>query len=1085
MNLARTFFLRSLRFHLRSHIGTMLGVAVATAVLVGALAVGDSMRESLRDLNLQRIGQTDFALAGKDRLFRAELARDLSDPQTTAASVLFLPGTASNPDASARANHVQILGVDEHFWSLAPSPSNLKIDGVMVNSALAEQLRIKAGDSIVLRIHKPSLVSGEAPISPREQTSVSLRVPVAGVVRGDHFGSFSLQATQTTPLNAYVPIATLQAALEEPGKANLLLIHAPKENVTNLTSRLQNTWRLADAELSTRDVPDGAELRSDRVFLDPPVVETVLKTVTNAHLVSTYFVNELRAGTNSTPYSMVAGIGEPIVSGDMRDDEIIINQWLADDLQAKVGDDLQLTYLVLGDAQHLDVKQNRFKIRQIVPLEGRAADKTLMPDFPGIAKAEKTENWDAGFAIDMKKIRPKDEEYWKQFRGTPKAFVTLNAAKKMWGNRFGDYTAIRFSTNDVAAVSTAITQKLQPSTLGFAFQPLRQRALNAAAQSEDFGQLFLAFSFFLIVAALILMALLFQFGLEQRATETGTLLAIGWRAPLVRQFILVEGVVVAIVGAVIGVIGGLLYANGILYGLKTIWHGAVGTSALEFHVSPLTILIGLFASVLLALLVIWFVLKRQSKRPARELLERGSENELAITDKKRSWSKWIALGSLIAAVALIGMALAQKQSASAETFFGSGALLLICGLAAVTVWLRRLSAFAHTTVLDARSLAIRSCARRRKRSLATIALLACGTFLIVAVEANKLSATAETERSSGTGGFALVGESSLPVVQDLNRKAGREFFGLDEAQLHDVSVLQLRVRDGDDASCLNLNHPQSPRILGVSSKTLEQLHAFTFTKALKGSQPGWALLRENNDAVPAVADESSLEWSLHKAVGDVLDYTDQRGRPFKIRIVGAIANSILQGNLIIDESEFIKHFPDESGYRMFLIDTPSNQVSTVAATLSRGLEDRGLEVTQATQRLDAYNAVQNTYLNTFQILGGLGLLLGTLGLGVVVLRNVLERRAELALFTAVGLRARVLRKLIVMEHGALLLAGLLIGIVAALVAIVPALRGPLQQVNYRGLSITLAVICVSGLIWTWVAARIALRGELLKALRNE
>jgi ABC-type antimicrobial peptide transport system permease subunit len=149
------------------------------------------------------------------------------------------------------------------------------------------------------------------------------------------------------------------------------------------------------------------------------------------------------------------------------------------------------------------------------------------------------------------------------------------------------------------------------------------------------------------------------------------------------------------------------------------------------------------------------------------------------------------------------------------------------------------------------------------------------------------------------------------------------------------------------------------------------------------------------------------------------------------------------------------------------------------------LEDRGLEVTSVTKRLDAFNTVQNTYLNTFQILGGLGLLLGTVGLGVVVLRNVLERRAELALFTAVGLRARVVRKLIVMEHGALLLAGLLIGIIAALVAIVPALRGPVQQINYKELSITLALVCVSGLIWTWIAARIALRGELLKALRNE
>jgi putative ABC transport system permease protein len=1012
------------------------------------------------------------------------LARDISDAQTKAAAVLFLPGTASNPDASARANHVQIIGVDERFWSFALTPSNLKIDGVFLNAALAEQLHIKAGDSIVLRVHKPSLVSGEAPISPRDQTSISLRVPVAGIVRGDRFGAFSLQSSQTTPLNAYVPIATLQAALEEPGKANLLLLHAPSSNVSALTSRLQNIWRLADADISTRDVPGGAELHTDRVFIDPPVVETVLKTVTNAQLISTYFVNELRAGTNVTPYSMVAGIGEPLVPREMPDTEIVINQWLADDLQAKVGDQIQLTYLVLTDSQKLEEKHNQFKIRQVIPLEGTAADKTLMPDFPGIAKAEKTENWDAGFAIDMKKIRPKDEEYWKSFRGTPKAFVTLKAAQKMWGNRFGDFTAIRFPSNEVSKVSAAVTQNLQPPALGLAFEPIRERALNAASQSEDFGQLFLAFSFFLIVAALILMALLFQFGLEQRATETGTLLAIGWRAPVVRRYVLVEGLIVAITGAILGVIGGLLYANAILYALKTIWRGAVGTSALQFHVSVLTILIGLIASALLSLAVLWFVLKRQSKRPARELLERGSENELAVVEKKRSWSKPIAIISAIAALGLIGSALAQKQSAAAETFFGSGALLLIAGLAAIMVWLRKLGTTAHPTI-SASSLAVRSCARRRKRSLATIALLACGTFLIVAVEANKLSANSETTRSSGSGGFALIGESSLPIVQDLNTKPGREFFGLDENEMRDVSILPLRVRDGDDASCLNLNHPQSPRILGVESKTLEQLHAFTFTKAPKGAQPSWALLRAQDDAVPAVADENSLQWSMHKSVGDTLDYSDQRGRPFKIRIVGAIANSILQGNLIIDESEFIKHFPNESGYRMFLIDAPSNQTTNVAAALSRGLADRGLEVTSAAQRLDAFNAVQNTYLNTFQILGGLGLLLGTAGLGVVVLRNVLERRAELALFKAVGLRARVLRKIIVIEHGALLLAGLLIGIVAALVAIVPALRGPLQQVNYRGLSITLALVCASGLICTWVAARIALRGELLKALRNE
>ena len=85
-----------------------------------------------------------------------------------------------------------------------------------------------------------------------------------------------------------------------------------------------------------------------------------------------------------------------------------------------------------------------------------------------------------------------------------------------------------------------------------------------------------------------------------------------------------------------------------------------------------------------------------------------------------------------------------------------------------------------------------------------------------------------------------------------------------------------------------------------------------------------------------------------------------------------------------------------------------------------------MELTPAAQRLNEFNAVQNTYLGTFQILGGLGLLLGSAGLGVVVLRNVLERRGELGLLVAVGFRRRLLHRLVLSEHGALLGAGLVL-----------------------------------------------------------
>ena len=237
--------------------------------------------------------------------------------------------------------------------------------------------------------------------------------------------------------------------------------------------------------------------------------------------------------------------------------------------------------------------------------------------------------------------------------------------------------------------------------------------------------------------------------------------------------------------------------------------------------------------------------------------------------------------------------------------------------------------------------------------------------------------------------------------------------------------------------------------------------------------------------VPAIGDANSIEWALGRSVGDTLEYTDEYGRAFKVRLVGAVANSILQGSLIIDEAQFVKHFPSQSGYRMFLLDAPTNSLSRVSAALARGLQDVGLELAPAAQRLEAFNAVQNTYLGTFQILGGLGLLLGSAGLGVVVLRNVWERRGELGLFVAVGFRRRTLQRMVLVEHAALLGLGLSLGICAAAVAVLPALLSPGRQLPYGSLSLTLVAVALNGAVWTWLATRFALRGNLLAALRNE
>jgi hypothetical protein len=128
------------------------------------------------------------------------------------------------------------------------------------------------------------------------------------------------------------------------------------------------------------------------------------------------------------------------------------------------------------------------------------------------------------------------------------------------------------------------------------------------------------------------------------------------------------------------------------------------------------------------------------------------------------------------------------------------------------------------------------------------------------------------------------------------------------------------------------------------------------------------------------------------------------GRPLRLRLVAALSDSVFQGELIMSDGNFRRLFPGQDGYRVFLVNAPPEKVAATAREIEDRMSDVGAEVTSTAARLAEFHRVENTYLSTFQTLGGLGLLLGTVGLATVVLRNALERRRELALLGAVGYR---------------------------------------------------------------------------------
>ncbi len=1066
----------SLRHYWRTNAGVLLGAAVASAILIGALVVGDSVRHRVAALALSRVGQTSVALHTPGRLFRAALADELQLDESV-APVLMLAGNAKHPDRGARANGVQVLGVDERFWQLAPRPAAVGVpaDGVVINGVLAEQLGAHVGDTVLLRIDKPSALPRDAALATTDDATVAVRVRVSRIIGDARFGRFGMSPTQRPPYNAYLPIEALGELVDAPSRANTLLAgggEASKMTIDTANAAVAEHWRLADAELQMRPAPNGTtELRSSRVFIDPAVADAVRD---RAEGVVTYFVNTLQHGERATPYSMVAATdGDPMPEG-APDDAIIITDWLADDLQVKVGGRVTLRYWVLGPMRQLVERSAEFEVVAIVPQRDA---RHLMPDLPGLHDAGHCRDWRPGFGIDHDRIRDKDEAYWNDYRGSPKAYIKLAKGRELWANRFGAETSFFFDRADVRG--SEILAGVDPAALGLAFQPLRAQALQATKRgtASYFGYLFIGFSFFLIVAALLLTAMLFVFNVEQRAGQVGTLLALGFTPRRVRRLLLGEGVVLAGAGSLIGVVGGLAYTKVVLVGLTTVWHDAVGLSRVQLVASPASLVGGALGSFVVALLVIVWVVRKQAAQPAPQLMAAGASGVDAAPSRR-------ALGSIVTAsvcgLAALGLLMAvafTEGGAQAGAFFGAGAALLACGVSRVAVWLRRSIARPATALNSLAQLGWRSTQRRVGRSVAVVALLACGTFLVVAVGANRHDASHNAyDRASGTGGFALYASSTLPIYDDLR---------YDEVTHH--RAVPLRVGPGDDASCLNLTRAGKPRLLAVDHEALAQRKAFTFVDHLElpeGAHP-WALLADgdsNDDAVPAVADQPTLVWGLGKKLGDVIGYTDERGRTFRVKIVGIIGSSILQGHLLIDERAFLDVYPSASGYTMFLIDTDAPQHD--AELLSREYEDEGLEVQPVSRRLAQFLAVENTYLSIFQALGGLGLMLGTVGLGIVVGRNILERRGELALLRAVGYTPAAVRRLLVIEHVWLLAIGIAVGLVAALVAVAPAIRHS-AELPTGSLAVLLASVFASGLLFIVLAARLALRGPLLDALRSE
>jgi ABC-type antimicrobial peptide transport system permease subunit len=1016
------------------------GVAAAVAALAGALLVGHSVRASLRDLVLGRLGNTDTVITASG-YFRERLAEVFPG----AAPVIALQGMVTHQESGRRGSSVLVYGVDERFWRFHGRQASLTDRQVLLSEALVRELGGKPGDGILVRMENPSAIPAETIHGRRDQLGRTIRLSLAG---GDP-GEFALRPQQGEVRAAFVSLRRLQKELGQAGRVNTLLLASG----AGAEQTLRKAFELEDLGLRLRLLPERncISVESDSLLLADAVAERARAAAAKAGLrtqgIFTYLANTIRLGDREVPYSLVSAIEEerkePSAYTTSAPATLVLNDWAARDLSAKAGDSVSLEYYLWGGDGRLSTSRAQFVLKGVVPIQGAAADRDLAPHFPGITDSPNLDNWDPPFPLDLKRIRPKDEDYWDRYRTTPKAFILLEKGQELWGSRFGRLTSLRVTPPELDRYRAALREALDPLQAGLAILPVRQQSLEASQGSTDFGEYFLYFSFFLVAAALLLAGLFFRLGVEQRLREIGLLRSLGFGPEILRNLFLSEGLVLATAGSLLGLAAAWGYSGLILHGLRTWWVGAVGTQALRLHPSVVPLAAGGAGGVAIALLCVAWTLRGLRRSSPRSLLS-GAALDPDLRSSR--WPRIAAIGAPVLALALLVAPIPQ-----AGAFFGAGTLLLIAALCYQWTWLAARRGRVLSTVLQ---LGFRNAAHRPGRSLLSISLIASAIFLLVAIDAfRRPERPSWQDKNSGAGGYPLLAESLIPIVN--------------LAEIEGVKFVPFRLRPGDDASCLNLYQPQNPRVLGVPSAFLREA-GFGFQN--------WTLLEQDlpGGVVPAIADANSITYVLHKRVGD-----DVMVGGHRLRLVGALSHSLFQGELLIAEKHFLRLFPHEPGYRFFLLETAD------AGKLEEALADYGFDALPTSDRLASFDRVENTYLSTFQALGGLGLLLGTVGLAAVLLRNVLERRRELALLEAVGYRPRDLAWMVVAENTFLVASGVGIGTLCALVAIAPAFVSRGGQLSVASMAVLLAGVVITGMAASLAAVRAVVRAPLLAVLRAE
>lgn len=920
------------------------------------------MQGSLRDLAWQRLGRTDLVVTTAASFNgRLGAAMTVAAPDTigSTASLIVVTGTVSHAASGRTATSVRIYGVDETFWAFhGVSPVALAGGEAAASHRLASDLGAADGDLLTVHARGPSEIPLVTLPGPRDAPPARIEVTKVRTLEPERLGEFTLQL-EAGPVSAlFVPLSRLQRELNLPGNVNTILVRdSSGDRATGEArppiDRVRHAW-LAGAAL-----PDfGVRIRrvpGDRVMaleglggtIDPAIaarVQAALHRVQRPGVPAlTYVATAIRAGDRSIPYSIVSAIdidaynrlsvplgppapgtdamstGDPLVRGS---------------LEVRVG----RGGARIGRVQVTEAERRRDQASPVEP------DPQPPSDAPVPEAASQGPLWLNEWAVADLGARAGDIVHIEYYVWTDRdglearqAAFTMQGVMPMMrigGDRtlMPDFPGITNARDHGAWNPPFPVDRTQFRPLDEAYWARWRTSPKAFIPLEAGQQLW--------------------------GTRFGDVTSIRFA---VRD---AEAVAAAVREEATGRIA-----------IRPVRHdaglAAAGGTRARWY------LLALAASpALIALLLVYLAVDAGVERRARDagVLAAIGLSTLRIRRAFFRESVGVLLVGVVVGIAgsigyagslLHGLSLWWEGAAADSNLrLHVEPLPWIIGIAAASA-LATAAVWAGTGVLGGRSpralMAGRARAETRRPRLAwrssapaslslrIAAVLVIAAFAFALLNARVLRpdrAGLSPARESGTGGFALIAEADLPLMHDPNTSAGAVAVGLETDSMRDAHVVRVRLRPGDTTDWLAPYQPRHPRIAGVTPADLAGRFAFANPGNTPAGESPWQLLDQPlaDDAVPAIVDRRTLTYVLGLRVGDTFSLAADGLTTVTFRVVASLEDSVLGSQILIGETAFVRLFPRDEGFPLWLIDAPQDRAGDLAAAL----EERGWRIRRLT-----------------------------------------------------------------------------------------------------------------------------------------